>query len=213
MTGRRIGLALLVLGALLMAATVLLGKMFMPELQGPDARPLSQLQGTGFMLRMLLFGLGFPLGLGLALAGAALFGEAGARRGLLLLAAAGLAVGLTMLVPGVFGRHHSPLFFGVGGVSILVLYLGAMWHWSRWRRALEGAARGGADLLGLGYLCFAIAAWNICGSGGLPGFALYPERVLALGTVELATGQLKVVMAFLLLGWLLTLLGLRRSAR
>lgn len=213
MTGRRTGIALFALGALLMVGSVVLGKLFMPELQGPDARPLAELQGTGFMLRLMLFGLGFPVGLGLALGGATLLGGAGVRRAVVLLVAAGAAVGISVAVPGVFGRHNSPAYFGVGGVLILVLYLVAMWHWARHRTALEGRARRGADLQALGYLCFAIAAWNTCGTGGLPGFALYPERVIALGTGELATGQLKVVMTLFILGWLLTLLGFRATRR
>jgi len=207
------GAILFGLGAALMVGLVLLGKLFMPELQGETARPVSELQGTSAMLRLTLFGYGFPAGLGLSLAGAALLGGAGRRRGLALVGAAAGAVAVMALVPALFGRHNSPLYFGVGGVLILALYLGVLWHWARHRQTLEPGARGAADLQALGYLCFAAAAWNACGSGGMPGFALYPERVLELGTGALATGQLKAVMAFFVLGWLLTLLAFRRATR
>ena len=71
----------------------------------------------------------------------------------------------------------------------------------------------GADLQGAGYLCFAISAWNLCGIGGMPSFALEPTRMLALGSRSFAVGQMKVVMALLVLGWFFTALGYRKARR
>jgi hypothetical protein len=210
---RAIGLILFLLGAAVTVALVVMGKHYMPELQGPDALPLAKLHGTPAMLKLSVFGYGFPLGLGLCVVGAAALGQAGARR-LGLLALATLAGGgIVIAVPHIFGHHRSPLYFGVGGVVILALFLLAAWSWGVHRRALDPELRTATDLHALGYLCFAIAAWNACGAGGMPGFAVDPERVLALGTGAMATARFKVVMAFFVLGWLLTLLGFRRAIR
>jgi hypothetical protein len=210
---RAVGLILFLLGAVVTAAVVVMGKLYMPELQGPDALPLARLHGTPAMLKLSVFGYGFPLGLGLCVVGAATLGRAGARRAGLLAAAALAGVGIVIAVPHLFGDQRSPLYFGVGGVAILALFLLTAWSWGVHRRSLTPGLRAAADLQALGYLCFAIAAWNACGAGGMPGFALDPERVLALGTGAMATARFKVVMAFFVLGWLLTLLGFRRAIR
>lgn len=62
------------------------------------------------------------------------------------------------------------------------------------------------DLGLLGLLCFAVAAWNLCGSAAMPSFLLMPERLAALQTLPFATGQMKSVLALLALGWVLLLI-------
>jgi hypothetical protein len=213
MTRRHVGLVLFILGAALAVGAVLLGRFGLPELQGGVR--LDELAGTPAMHKLSLFGYGFPLGLGLCLTGAALLGDAGrARAGLFgLLACAG--PGVMSLVPRLFGTAPSPAYFGVGGSLILVLFLLSAWQWGAHRLRLRPEARLGADLLAAGYLCFGLAAWNACGAGGMPGFALRPERMAAIGSQAFAVAHTKIVMAFFVLGWLFTLLGLRlhRPAR
>lgn len=208
-TRRRLGLALFVLGAALAVGAVLLGRFGLPELQG-GAR-LDDLAGTSAMLKLSLFGYGFPFGLGLCLTGAALLGNADRTRAVLfgLLAAAG--PGVMSLVPKLFGTAPSPAYFGAGGSLILVLFVLSAWQWGAHRLRLGPEAQLGADLLAAGYLCFGLAAWNACGAGGMPGFAMRPDRMVQ----AFAVAQYKIVMAFFVLGWLLTLLGLRlhRPAR
>ena len=65
----------------------------------------------------------------------------------------------------------------------------------------------------MGYLCFALAAWNLCGVGVIPGMALYPEKMLALEPRFFAVAQMKAVMAFFLLGWIFTVIGIRKFIR
>jgi hypothetical protein len=69
------------------------------------------------------------------------------------------------------------------------------------------------DLQAIGYFCFALAAWNSCGFGSVPSFALFPEKMIALGTRDFAVGQLKSIMAFFVLGWLFTMLGFFKASR
>ena len=44
-------------------------------------------------------------------------------------------------------------------------------------------------------------------------FAVYPEKMIALNAIPFAVGQLKAVMALFILGWIFTVLGLRRAAQ
>jgi len=209
MTGRRWpGVVLFVLGVVLAGGSVVLGRFFMPEFQG--ATRLDALVGGPAGLKLTLFGFTFPAGLGLSLVGAARLGGAGRGWVVLLLAPVG-AVLVMAFIPDLFGRAPSPAFFGVGGVSILVLFVAVMWQWGRRRRTLDGARQVGADLQAAGYLCFAAAAWNLCGAAGMPGFAADPGRMIAAGSHAFVVGQLKIVMGFFVLGWLFTWLGLRRS--
>lgn len=210
---QRIGLVLYLLGVAAMIADVAYGKLIQDEVTGLGIAGILAKNGVLGGLRLLLFAFAFPLGTGLSLLGAALFGgtaqtRAGRFGGLAL-----LLVLVPLLAPGVFGTQHSPAYFGYGGMTILVLVALAMWFWGQYRLRLSEVARPAADWQGLGLLAFALAAWNLCGVGGMPSFAVYPEKMLALGAVPFAVGQLKAVMALFILGWIFTVLGLRRAAR
>lgn len=194
-------------GAALMVLAVILGKFFLAELQQLGMSGYEAAHGSRGALRFLLFAMGFPLGAGLAVTGAVLFAPTRpARTALFLLLAILGAIG-AVLVPLLFGTHTSPVYFGTGGVLIMLLVVATAWFWGERRARLPDSTRAAADLQGVGYLFFALAAWNLCGVGGMPGFALYPEKMLALGTHGFAVGQMKVVMAFFVLGWLFTALG------
>lgn len=210
---QRVGLVLYLLGVAAMIVDVAYGKLIQEEVTGLGIAGILAKNGVLGGLRLLLFAFAFPLGTGLSLLGAALFGgtaqtRAGRFGGLAL-----LLVLVPLLAPGVFGTQHSPAYFGYGGMMILVLVALAMWFWGQYRLRLSEVARPAADWQGLGLLAFALAAWNLCGFGGMPGFAVYPEKMLALGAVPFAVGQLKAVMALFILGWIFTVLGLRRAAR
>jgi len=210
---QRIGLMLFLLGVALMIGDVAYGKLIQEEVTGLGIAGILAKNGELAGLRLLLFAFAFPFGTGLSLLGAALFGgtaqtRAGRFGGLVL-----LLVLVPLLAPGVFGTQHSPAYFGYGGMTILVLVALAMWFWGQYRLRLSEVARPAADWQGLGLLAFALAAWNLCGFGGMPSFAVYPEKMLALKAVPFAVGQLKAVMALFILGWLCTVLGLRRAAR
>ncbi len=196
-------------GAALMALAVILGKFFLSDLHQLGMIGYEAAYGPRGMLLFLLFALGFPFGAGLAVLG--MLVRAGAPGGRVALFAAAAVLGAfgSVIVPLVFGTHISPAYFGTGGVLILLLALATAWAWGgrRAQLAAAGAPTAGADLQALGYLCFALAAWNLCGVGGMPGFALYPEKMLALDARDFAVGQMKAVMAFFVLGWFFTALG------
>lgn len=167
--------------------------------------------GDPGMLRFLLFALGFPLGAGFCLVGAVRWSETSCRRSLWLVALTIVAALSSVLVPVVFGTSPSPGYFGTGGVLILALVAAVFWFWGRQRGHLPEAQRVATDLQACGYLWFAVAAWNLCGVGSMPSYALDPVKMIRLDSQGFAIGQMKVVMLDLLLAWLFTVLGFRRA--
>ena len=107
----------------------------------------------------------------------------------------------------------SPTYFGTGGISILVLAAATIYFWGSYRARQPASRHTALDLQAIGYLCFALAAWNTSGFGDAPSFALFPEKMIALDAHGFAVGQLKSIMAFFVLGWLFTMLGFFKAAR
>ena len=200
-------------GLVVMISAVLMGNSIQPEVGelGMDAY-LAQ-NGANGWLGFMLFAFGFPLGLGICATG--LFAASGGKGvgllpfGLLLLTAALLP----LLVPLLLGRQPGTVFFGSAGNILLLLIVVTLWLWGLHRNGLEVRCRAFCCFQGAGYICFAMAAWNLCGVGGMPAYAMTPERMLATGSRDFATGQMKAVMLLLLLGWLMTLFGYYLTAR
>jgi len=213
MKTQRVGLVLFLIGVAGMIVDAVYGKTIQDEVTALGIAGILARNGEIAGLKLLLFAFAFPLGTGLSLLGAALFGGTAQTRAGRIGGLALLVVLVPLLAPGVFGTQHSPAYFGYGGMLILVLVALTMWFWGKYRLRLSEVARPAADWQGLGLLAFALAAWNLCGFGGMPGFAAYPEKMIALKAVPFAIGQLKAVMALFILGWIFTVLGLRRAAR
>jgi len=209
----RLGLILFLVGVTIMVGDVVYGKLIQGEVSRLGMSGLEVEQGKPGLLKLLLFAFSFPLGMGLSLLGAALFGGTAASRAGRLGGIALFLILVPMFLPEVFGKQHSAGYFGLGGIAILLLVSIAVWFWGNYRLRLNEAQRTAADWQGLGYLSFALAAWNLCGFGSMPSFALYPEKMIALNAIPFAVGQLKAIMALFVLGWLFTAIGLRRAVR
>jgi len=200
-------------GLAIMLAAVLTGNSIHSEVHDLGGDAFMQQHGLAGTLKFMFFAFGYPLGLVVAAVGP-LLGADGSRRGAIGFALAGLvAVSAAAVVPPLLGRELSAAFFSAGGYIMTVLILLSVWFWGRHRATLPAAARTGADLQGIGYLCFAVAAWNLCGVGSMPSFALEPEQMLTLGTRQLATGQMKAVMVLFIAAWFFTVLGYLAAGR
>jgi len=213
MNTQRVGSIVYLAGLAIMIADVIYGKQIQSEVATLGLAGMQAKYGDGGILKVLLFAFAFPLGVAVSLLGAALFGGTAKSRAGRIGGIALLVLLVPILTPGILGTQHSPNYFGYGGMAILALVAAAIWFWGQYRLRLPDAMRPAADWQGLGYLAFALAAWNLCGFGGMPSFAVYPEKMIALNAIPFAVGQLKAVMALFILGWIFTVLGLRRAAQ
>jgi hypothetical protein len=190
----------------------MLGNAMQEELRSLPVDTLMQQHGPA-SLKYLAFAFGFPLGIGVSLLGALTGSESGTGRYWIVLCAVLLAASAASLVPALWGRQLSSIFFGNGGYIIMVLVLASIWYWGRYRARMPQAQRSAVDLQGIGYLFFAVAVWNICGAATMPSFALEPDMMLAMESQAFAIGQMKAIMVLFILGWIFTLLGLRLAGR
>ena len=213
MTMQRLGVGIYLAGLVLMVGDVIYGKQIQSEVAMLGLVGMQAKYGNSGVAKLLFFAFSFPLGLGISMIGAALLGGTANSRAGRLGAIALLLVLVPILIPGIFSTQHSPSYFGYGGMAILVLVAASLWFWGQYRLRLAGSMRSAADLQGLGLLSFALAAWNLCGFAGMPSFALYPEKMLALAAVPFAVGQLKAVMALFVLGWIFIAFGFYQAAR
>jgi len=210
---RRPGVWLFAAGILVIVLVFIVGRGMQPEIERLGMEAYQRSHGVAGLLRFFLFAFGFPLALGICALGALLSGPGKPRTTVLLVLVVVLSSLAAILVPALFGRQPAPAFFGIGGTSITVLFLFGTWSWGGYRQRLSDTMRAAVDLQAIGYLMFALAAWNLCGSVGMPSFLIYPEQAVELGTQAFARGQLKTVMLLLVLGWLFSALGMRRAAR
>jgi len=208
----RFGKSLFILGALIMILAVGLG-MNIDDTASTMGIETMKKTDSGMLVLLMVFAFGFPLGVVLLAVGAVMIGGKLFSRYINLLIGAGLLLSMVVLVPMLFTREMSATYFGIGGVSILCLIVITAWFWSHYRLNLIERDRDILDIKGIGYLCFALAAWNLCGFAGLPSFALYPEKMLEFGARPFAIGQLKAIMAYLVLGWAATAYGYYRAAQ
>ena len=213
MNTQRLGIIIYLAALVIMVGDVIYGKQIHAEVAALGLEGIQAKLGDGGMVKVILFAFAFPLGVAISFLGAALFGGTAKSRAGRIGGIALFMVLVPILTPGLFGARHSPSYFGYGGMAILVLVAAATWFWGQYRLRVSDAMRPAADWQGLGLMAFALAAWNLCGFGGMPSFAIYPETMVALNALPFAIGQLKAVMALFILGWIFTVLGLRRALR
>lgn len=204
---RVIGTMVLLSGVILMLLSVIAGKMLVPDLKGLGLLKFISEGGKKAHYLFTLFSAGFPIGSGITVVGAAILSDACRKRiwwyaWLLILAALVIS-----LIPLIFGGGHSPVYFGTGGMLIMVLFLTFSWFWSRNRHKLDFKSQIAADLKMAGYFFFLLAGWELCGLGGVPFFTLYPDKLLEFGSLPHAVAQAKLVMALFVLAWIFTVIG------
>lgn len=209
---RLVGRLIFTAGLITMVMAVVTGNTLQADIITLGIDDYISRNGTAGWFRFLLFAFGFPAGLAVGVTGLLLASEDRIGRLLAISLLLFLACLMPIITQKLTGTERSVDFFGIAGYSLMVIIVLAMWHWSVHRDLVDSSMRLGTDLQGAGYACFAMAAWNLCGVGGMPSYALDPEHMLTAGTRGFATGQMKAVMLLLILGWLLTLIGYRVSA-
>jgi len=213
MSNNRTGVLIFFSGLVLMLVSAIMGKVVQSQLYEFGIAGLQARHGQMGMVPAMVFFFSFPVGLVICLVGAVTMRSSLGGRIWPYTLLAIPAVAIVVLVPVIFGRELSANFFGIGGVSILLLTAGTIYYWGVFRARQPASRHMALDLQAIGYLCFALAAWNSCGFGSMPSFALFPEKMIALGARDFAVGQLKSIMVFFVLGWVFTALGFFKAAR
>jgi hypothetical protein len=204
-TGGTAGTALWIGGLVLILLALTVGKSIEDQLAATGMPDFSGGAVSPAQLAPLLFAFAFPLGLALCAAAAMRARRGHGLAAPLVLAVGAIAVAAPVLVPVLAGRELVSHHFGAGGVTITVAALASFWSLGRLRQGLPAPFVPALDLALLGLLCFAAAAWNLCGSAAMPSFLLMPERMAELETLPFAIGQMKAVLALLALGWVLVM--------
>ena len=204
---------LFVTGTVLLVLSTIMGLLLDDEIKATDLKAFQASQGVVGNIRFFSFALFFPTGvLCLFLAGILLSHKQKIRLLYMLLTMSVLIVFMVSW-PAVVGREHVPAYFGVGGIVMLILIVLVAWQWSHYRHHVHHDMRRALDFKALGYFCFALAAWNTCGTLGLPGYGIYPEQMQQHFNQEFVVGQAKVVMLYFVMAWLFTLIGMRIAAK
>jgi hypothetical protein len=86
-----------------------------------------------------------------------------------------------------------PLLFGLGGTSVLLLFLGILWLWAKEREAAGNRSTAAADLRLVGYVFLVMVAWFVCGAAARP-FLHDMQSVEPLSPIY--------IMVLMVLGWL-----------
>ena len=155
-------------------------------------------QGTWTMIWGLF---GVPLAAIIAIIGILLY--SGAKGSTALKYGIGIFLGVfASMAAGYLG--HIPLLFGIGGMLILLFFIGILWFWAKERMALEGASTAAANLKLTGYVFMLIAAWFICGIASQPFLKALDEQS--------PSSPIHVII-LLVLGWLFLFLGHSKSSK
>lgn len=207
------GLIVYCIGGALMVLATISAKLLVPGIKELGIEGYWRSHGIVGVIKIMLLGLGFPLGSTISVIGALLLSRAGKARVWIFVIAAVVAVLIPQLTRIVFGTGASPAFFGIGGSLILLIFVAIVWYWGVNREGLTERAKAATDLQMIGYVCLVIAAWMTCGLGGIPAFALYPEKMQAFNSLPIAVRLMKVIMVFFVLGWFFTLLSIYKKSR
>ncbi|MDH5326982.1 MAG: hypothetical protein OEZ68_14420 [Gammaproteobacteria bacterium] len=209
--GYRLSPWLFFIGVVIAVACVQLGYVVQDTLQNTSLEAMRNKPAD--MGLFFVFAFGTPLGFALMVISALWFSAKRSSNLGLYVVTALFLLSFPVLVPHAFGRSISGAYFGTGGYIILTCVIISFWFWMKYRSALTTSYKAAADLQAMGYLCFALAAWNLCGFGAAPSFALYPEKMLQHGSQPFAIGQLKAIMAYFVCAWVFTAAGMYKSFR
>ena len=165
------------------------------------------------LLLTMLFAFGLPLGMAIAFIFVIKKTEQPSKYANRLIFASFGILAIVIITPGVLGRELNKLLFAMGGFSILLSVLLTYWFASNFRSSFEKEERIATDLKLLGYLCFGIVTWQVCSYAATPSYSIYPEKMVELEVRPFAIGQLKSIMIYFVVGWILTAVGHYKSMK
>ena len=204
-TSRKIGSVVFWIGVLYMLGSGWLYSWWMvPAIRETGPENLSGMVA-------FIWALSAPLGSVLVVVGASLVAQV-ERRVFWLLIAGSLLLTLWRVVGTT--SQLLPALFGIGGGLITLFFLGSARNWIKMRPALAGSERTASDLRMVGAVFYVIAAWDLCGLLGTPGFLLRPDLVLKFAIPPgSAINAASTILVLLVLGWGFTFFGQRMALR
>lgn len=200
------------IGLLIFLSFFILGESITEPIKTLGVYKFVQEGGPKAGISFLMFSFAFPLGLLAFIFAGLVSSHAKATDYIKAFVLVHVLASLMTVWPMIVGRQQSPLYFGTGGVILLVLISGVSWYWAKQRQLAAVDRKRSVDLKGLAYFCFAMATWNSCGAAGMPAYAIYPDRVVANDMGLFVTQQFKVIMIYFILAWIFTFLSERRAA-
>ena len=196
-----------------MVIVTLGGKLIAYDFKTMGVENYFRTYGVGGMVSLILFGVCFPLGAAFAMIGVLLISSATKARTWAFILVIIAALIVTPVTSIIFGAGTSPAFFGISGSLILILFAALIWYWGINRTGVLGIYRTALDLQMIGYFCFVMAAWFLCGVGGPPAYVLYPNKMIDFNTLPMAIIIMKIVMIYFILGWIFTLASFYKKAK
>jgi hypothetical protein len=197
------GTALSVIGIGLLAFYLVVRLLYLQDINAALAQARGRSFGdpakanvTAYFIAYIIWVFSFKLGMLLVLIGGALKTGMESQRFWVFIIG-----GILYLILCYVPIGYYPLFFGIQGTIILLLFLFIIWYWMKRRPRLERSARTASDLRIIGYYFLVVATWNLCGIFGVAAYALKPEIMMKQGLQSNAVTLASHVMIELLLGW------------
>jgi hypothetical protein len=170
---------------------------------------VSQAVSVWKIIRYLLWGYSFKLGIYLIILGATLRTRMSSTRKWY------IAIGGFVYIAFAFIPLPSPasIMFGIAGGLMTLLMVFTFLRWANERDQLEEHQRTTSDYRMAGYFFFGMATYTLCPFMGVKTFALAPEKMIQYGLQQEAASFALHILIELVLGWVFTSLSFRKEQR
>lgn len=170
---------------------------------------VSQTVSAWKIIRYLLWGYSFKLGIYLIILGAMFRTNMSATRKWAII------IGGLVYIAFAFIPLPSPvsIVFGIAGGLMTLFMVFAFWRWANERGQLGEHQRTASDYRMAGYFFFAMATYTLCPFMGVKTFALAPEKMIQYGLQQEAASLAFHILIELVLGWVFTALSFRQGEK
>lgn len=168
---------------------------------------VSQTVSVWKIIRYLLWGYSFKIGIYLIIVGAALrTGMSSTRKWV-------IAIGGFVYIAFAYIPLPEPtsIVFGIAGGIMTVLMIFAFIRWANQRDQLQDGQKTASDYRMAGYFFFGMATYTLCPLMGVKAFALAPEKMIQYGLQAEAASIAFHILIELVLGWLFTAFSFRKE--
>jgi len=168
---------------------------------------VSQTVSAWKIIRYLLWGYSFKLGVYFIILGAVFFAKMSSTRKW------AIAIGGFVYIAFAYIPLPNPtsIIFGVAGGLMTVLMIFVFLRWANGRDQLQEHQKNASDCRMAGYFFFGMATYTLCPLMGVKAFALAPEKMIQYGLQGEAASLAFHILIELVLGWLFISLSFRKK--